>query len=599
MTPAADTSFGRLMTTVEGRARGIFERLGSVPASPDGARAFLQRRIVFMFGLAGALWLVTWVIDRVLCQILGSQFWEHGEQMEMRHVALHLGVGVALVAGALLLRRVQLSMRALSVVEVSATLGQIVLFCVMLERAPLDLRPDLAMLLCSAHILVLRAALVPASPRSAGLLGVASGLVVGFFAFAIWRDAPSGMAWAGKVSVPIINTTIWSIVTVVGTSAVSFVIYGLRKRVAQAMDLGQYSLLEKLGEGGMGVVYRARHALLRRPTAVKVLRTPTALEPCRVLGRAGVLSSMCPPAGTPAPDDAMLARFEREVQLTAQISHPNIVSVYDFGRSPEGAFYYAMEFLDGVDLQRLVDEHGPLPPSRVAHVLVQMAEALSEAHAVGLIHRDIKPANVILCEHPRRHDLVKVVDFGLVKELSAPGAGGSATPSPRSGLSDARVVTGTPLYMAPESITNPSGVDARSDLYALGAVGYFLLTGEPVFDGRTVVEVCGAHLHKPVVPPSKRVTTKIPEALEALILRCLAKKPGERPASADEVAAALRALPAWTPAEARAFWAGRREGERDRQAPEQSGTHTLTVAPRDLVDVAALDDTLLADVSRG
>ena len=568
------------------RVKGMLERLGTVPSSAEGMRAFVQRRVTFMFGLAGALWLVTWAIDRTLCSALGSQFWEHGAEPDVLHVWLHLGVGAALVAGSAGLRRVALSLRALSVLESGATLAQIALFCVMLQHAPLDLRPDLAMLLASAHILVLRAALVPSGPRRAGVLGLLSSLVVGVFSYVIWRDAPAGMAWAGKVSVPIINTCIWSVVSIVGTSAVSFVIYGLHQRVAKAMELGQYTLGDKLGEGGMGVVYRAQHALLRRPTAVKVLRTPEGPVPCTVLGRAGVLSR-CAPASSLGPDDATLARFEREVQLTAQISHPNIVSVYDFGRSPEGAFYYAMEFLDGVDLQRLVDEHGPLPPSRVVHVLAQVAEALSEAHAVGLIHRDIKPANVILCEHARRHDLVKVVDFGLVKELSGPA----------SALSEARVVTGTPLYMAPEAIARPGEVDARSDLYALGAVGYFLLTGVPVFDGKTVVEVCGAHLHKPVVPPSMRTSERIPAELEALLLRCLAKKPAERPASAEEILSALRAMrgPAWGRDEARAFWASRKRLP-ERAAPEQSGTHTLGLAPRDL---AGLDDTLLADVSRG
>ena len=353
------------------------------------------------------------------------------------------------------------------------------------------------------------------------------------------------------------------------------------------MELGQYTLDEKLGEGGMGVVYRARHALLRRPTAVKVLRTPEGPVPCTVLGRAGVLSRGCTPVSTLGPDEETLARFEREVQLTARISHPNIVSVYDFGRSPDGAFYYAMEFLDGVDLQRLVEEHGPLPPSRVVHVLAQMAEALSEAHAVGLIHRDIKPANAILCEHPRRYDLVKVVDFGLVKELSGPV----------SGLSEARVVTGTPLYMAPEAIAYPLEVDERSDLYALGAVAYFLLTGEPVFEGKTVVEVCAAHLHKPVVPPSMRAGGRIPAELEALVLRCLAKPRGDRPSSADEVLAALRAmpLPAWGQDEARAFWASRKR-DQARTVPDRSGTHTLGVAPR---EVAAHAVTLLADAGGG
>ncbi len=557
---------------LESRARGIFQRLGAVPSSPEEMRAFLQRRITFMFGLASALWIVTWLIDQTLCHFMGAEFWQHSPaHLDTAHLYVHLGTGVGLALLSLVLSRVALGRRALGVVEVTVTLAQLAAFCVMMEHAPLDLRPDLGMLLGTAHVLVLRAALVPAGPRTAAVLGVVSGILVGFYSYAIWRDAPAGMAFAGKVSIPIINTTIWSVVTVVGTSAVSWIIYGLQKRVERAMELGQYTLLEKLGEGGMGVVYRARHALLRRPTAVKVLRgEDKAPEPCAVLGRAGIMRA-CTPSS--APDDATLARFEREVQLTAQISHPNVVSVYDFGRSPDGSFYYAMEFLDGVDLQRLVEEHGPLPPARVVHVMGQIAEALSEAHAVGLIHRDIKPANVILCEHPRRPDLVKVVDFGLVKEIAAPA----------SGLSEARVVTGTPLYMAPESITRPADVDARSDLYALGAVGYFLLTGEPVFDGKTVVEVCGAHLHKPVVPPSQRIAAPIPKDLEALVLRLLAKKPTDRLASADDVLAALRTMEAsaWTTTDARAWWEDRRRGALERKAPETSGMHTLTIAPRD------------------
>lgn len=584
------TSITAPRSAFEARARQLLQRLGTVPESADGLRDFFERRVVILLGLAGALWLVTWLIDVVLCRTLGAELWDHvPTELDSLHVILHCGTGIALVASALAVRALRPSVRALSVIEVSATLAQVAAFCLMLGSAPLALRPDLAMLLGSAHVLVLRAALVPAGPKSAFALGTLSMLVVGFASYVLWRDAPAGMVFAGKVSIPIINTAIWSVVTIVGTSSVSFVIYGLRKRVERAMELGQYTLLEKLGEGGMGVVYRAKHALLRRPTAVKVLRSDDVpAEPCTFLGRGGMLSHC--PAPSPKPDDATLARFEREVQLTAQISHPNVVSVYDFGRSPDGAFYYAMEFLDGVDLQRLVEEHGPLPPARVVHVLSQIAEGLSEAHAVGLIHRDIKPANVILCQHPRRPDLVKVVDFGLVKEIAAPVS---------SGVSEARVVTGTPLYMAPESITRPSEVDARSDLYALGAVGYFLLTGEPVFDGRTVVEVCGAHLHKPVVPPSVRAGVPLPAELEALVLRCLAKKAADRPASAEEVLATLGSIasqPAsrWTVEDARAWWTDRTRGALEREPPETSGMHTLTVAPR----AGALDDTLAADAGR-
>jgi len=297
----------------------------------------------------------------------------------------------------------------------------------------------------------------------------------------------------------------------------------------------------------MGVVYRARHALLRRPTAVKLLRAESA-------------------------KDASLARFEREVQLTADISHPNIVSVYDFGRTPEGSFYYAMEFLCGVDLQRLVEEQGPQPVPRVVAILTQAADALAEAHAVGLVHRDVKPANMILCDHDRHPDRLKVFDFGLVKHAASdPGA------------SHDGALTGTPLYMSPESISAPESMDARADLYALGAVGYFLLTGKPVFEGTSVFEVCAQHLHKSVVPPSERTGLDVPKALEDLLLRCLAKSPADRPESAAALRDALLAcgVPAWTPEEARSWWSKYRAGRvRPVERPSGEVLRTLAVAPR-------------------
>ena len=565
----------------ETRANALFERLGAVPASPAAMTAFLRRRIVFLFGLASALWLTTWGIDRVVCHFLGGEFWEHGVTMgDLTHVHLHLGIGLGLAFLAWFLGRAKLGRLALSTIEATATITQIILFCMMMRRSSPDLRPDLAMLLATAHILVLRAALVPAGARSAAVLGTISSVIVGFFSYVLWRDAGPDVALAGKAWFPIVNTIIWSVVAIVGTSAVSFVIYGLHKRVQRAMELGQYTLLEKLGEGGMGVVYRAQHALLRRPTAIKLLRDTQPAEPCFFPGRA-MLGPRRANENSPKPDEAALARFEREVQLTAQISHPNIVSVYDFGRSPDGAFYYAMEFLDGVDLQRLVEEHGALPPARVVHILGQVAEALSEAHAVGLIHRDIKPANVILCAHPRRSDLVKVVDFGLVKELSG------ASPA----VSDARVVTGTPLYMAPETITNPGESDPRSDLYALGAVGYFLLTGEPVFEGKTVLEVCAAHLHKAVVPPSLRTNGKVPAELEALLLRCLAKSRQDRPSSSEEIQRELHAMavPVWSAEEAQAWWADRKRDLLTRKATPKSGIRTLSAASRELAETVAAE----------
>jgi serine/threonine-protein kinase len=294
--------------------------------------------------------------------------------------------------------------------------------------------------------------------------------------------------------------------------------------VRRARQLGQYTLESKLGEGGMGVVYRARHGLMRRPTAVKLLKPEHAAE-------------------------ANLKRFEREVQLTARLTHPHTITIFDYGRAPDGVFYYAMELLDGASLSRIVSTTGPLPPGRVVHVLYRVAGALTEAHDVGLIHRDIKPANIILCRQGGMDDFPKVVDFGLVKDLER----GSA-----AGLTRADVVAGTPLYLAPEAINAPETVSGQSDLYSLGAVGYFALTGTNVFEGQTLVEVCSHHLHTPPEPPSTRVERPVPADLEALILDCLAKSPADRPAGAHALRRRLEAcedFEGWTSEDARSWWA--------------------------------------------
>jgi eukaryotic-like serine/threonine-protein kinase len=216
-----------------------------------------------------------------------------------------------------------------------------------------------------------------------------------------------------------------------------------------------------------------------------------------------------------------VSRFEREVQITSTLTHPNTVAIYDYGRTPENVFYYAMEYLVGADLERLVQRAGPQPPGRVRHLLRQILGALAEAHALGIIHRDIKPSNVFLCERGLIEDFVKVLDFGLAREFE----------SGQSAMTQAGQLTGTPLYMSPEQILG-APLDGRSDLYALGAVMYYLLTGAPVFPGNTIVEVCAHHLHSPVMPPSERLGQTIPPALERLVLACLEKKPADRPENA-------------------------------------------------------------------
>jgi Protein kinase domain len=295
----------------------------------------------------------------------------------------------------------------------------------------------------------------------------------------------------------------------------------LRRRLSRFERLGQYVLEEKLGSGGMGTVYRARHNLLRRPTAVKVI--PASLQ-----------------------NDGALLRFEREVRITASLSHPNTVAVYDFGRIRGGGFYYAMEYLEGLDLQRLVECHGPQSEARVVHILVQAAGALAEAHERGVIHRDVKPANLMLCTRGGIPDFVKVLDFGLVKDLCH-----------RDEL-ERRDFVGTPLYASPEASLAPDAMDARSDLYALGAVAFFLLTGREVFRGPRVIDVLSQHVSTPVPSFSEVGTQGVSRALEALVRSCLAKTPAHRPPSATGLRRSLEGiarLRPWSDADARRWWA--------------------------------------------
>lgn len=294
------------------------------------------------------------------------------------------------------------------------------------------------------------------------------------------------------------------------------------------------------------MVYRASHAMLRRPTAVKLLPPSKAGEQA-------------------------IARFEREVRLTARLTHPNTVTVYDYGRTPDGIFYYAMELLDGATLEEIVEHEGAQPASRVLHVLLAMAGALAEAHDIGLIHRDLKPANVMLCRRGGELDVPKLLDFGLVKDLEA---------GQTLSLTSTNTITGTPLYMAPESITSPGTVDARSDLYALGAVGYYMLTGTHVFDGESVVEVCSHHLRTEPEPPEKRLGAPVAQDLAKVLLDCLAKRPEDRPQSALALKARICACSearAWSPAMARDWWKTRGAGLMGKRSQREGSSSERTI----------------------
>ncbi len=313
----------------------------------------------------------------------------------------------------------------------------------------------------------------------------------------------------------------------------SHVVYGLGKEVSRARELGSYVLVEKLGQGGMGEVWRAKHRLLARPAAIKLIR------PSLVAGKAGVLSA------------EIRRRFEREAQTISSLRSPHTVDLYDFGVAEDGAFYYVMELLDGLDADSLVRRDGPLPPERVVAILRQICHSLSEAEAKGLVHRDIKPANIFLCRYGEDYDFVKVLDFGIVKAVND-----TAETSLTLMTSD-NLVRGTPSYIAPEQALGSATIDGRADIYSMGCVAYWLLTGEQVFTAETPMGLLIHHAHTPPVPMSQRTSRPIPAALEALIMSCLEKDPAKRPQSAREFSARLGAIELgqeWTAERAREWW---------------------------------------------
>ncbi|HEX3235009.1 MAG TPA: serine/threonine-protein kinase [Gemmatimonadales bacterium] len=360
-----------------------------------------------------------------------------------------------------------------------------------------------------------------------------------------------------------LNTVLWSVLGTTLATIASRVLYGLRRQVAEASELGQYLLEEKIGGGGMGEVWRARHRLLIRPAAIKLIRQ-------RALGAM---------AGDP---ELLVRRFEREARATAALTSPHTVQLYDFGVTDDGRLYYVMELLDGLDLDTLVRQHGPLPAERVVHLLRQVCSALADAHANGLVHRDIKPANVVVSRAGTTFDFVKVLDFGLVKLDGARSAGKDAI-----NLTAEDSWSGTPGYMAPEVVLGAADTDHRVDLYALGCVAYWLLTGRMVFEGENAMQVMMQHVQAEPKRPSLRTEQAIPAALEELVMECLEKDPARRPATAEVVSERLGAVPptaSWTAERAEQWWAMHRPRPRDARPVADvllsHEGHELRIGPR-------------------
>jgi serine/threonine-protein kinase len=306
------------------------------------------------------------------------------------------------------------------------------------------------------------------------------------------------------------------------------------QRLKEAREIGNYQLVERLGQGGMGEVWRARHRLLVREAAIKLIKP-------EMLGAAneGVARQL-------------LRRFEREAQATATLTSPNTVQLFDFGDGDDGSFYYAMELLAGRDLESLVRLFGAMPPERSMYLLQQACHSLAEAHARGLVHRDVKPANIFVCRMGLDYDFVKVLDFGLVKiHQQQP-----ALMETRSTVTVQQVV-GTPAYMAPEVILQQAEVDARADVYALGCVAYYLLTGKRVFDEASPMQALIDHVHTKPLPPSARTTLPLSPAIDEFVLSCLEKDPNDRPQDAGAVGQRIRMLnlsSGWTNQRAREWW---------------------------------------------
>jgi hypothetical protein len=493
----------------------------SRPTDDAEVRRFLRRRLAVYVRLVVMLFGGLYVLGALALLFLApSQFWTvHAHPGKIINLLMTMGAFAFLFV----LRSWEPSERALRAADIGFVFSLALGIGIGSITVPQGYHFEIIALLLMILLLVLRAALVPSQPLFTAMVGVLCSIpvLVGGYLQVLGAPLINEVLTPGVI---VMALSAWCIVATAATTVVSRVIYGLVSQVRDAMHLGRYTLGAKIGEGGMGEVYRAEHAMLRRPTAVKLLL------PSKVSA-------------------SSLERFEREVQLTSRLSHPNTIAIYDYGRTPNGIFYYAMEYLDGLSLESLVASDGMQPPGRVVHILLQAAGALAEAHGIGLIHRDIKPANIMLCERGGMPDVVKVVDFGLVKNLDADTSDVA--------LTNTSALTGTPLYLAPEAITRADEVDARIDIYALGAVGYFLLTGTPPFTGHNVVEIAGHHLHTEPELPSVRVGRPVPPKLEALILSCLAKDPDERPRDAQALLTILLECDAespWSATAARAWW---------------------------------------------
>ncbi|MFQ5747361.1 MAG: serine/threonine-protein kinase [Gemmatimonadota bacterium] len=391
-------------------------------------------------------------------------------------------------------------------------------------------RPDASGAFGLPLLLFVPAAFIPwrtAYQTGLAVVALVGGIVAGLTSYVLvpevsgfWAAAPAG-AFRDHLVLAATGTAVLGATSVVVTGT----LYRLRRTAHRAKRLGNYLIHRELGRGGMGRVYVAEHALMCRPSAVKVLQ----------------------PA--PGENGSALARFEREVRLSSSLSHPNTITIFDFGRAEDDTFYYAMEYLEGMDLQVLVERFGPLPAPRVVYILLQVTGSLAEAHGRDIVHRDLKPANIFLTTRGGLYDFVKVLDFGLAKEVRSQGA---------SDLTRDGAIFGTPRYIAPETVYGTAVADARSDIYNVGGVAYWMLAGRPPFAAESPIELMIDHVKTVPPRPSEVSELEVPSDLDRIVMRCLEKNPDDRYQTVKELAADLRAVPLdepWDGERAEEWWA--------------------------------------------
>jgi serine/threonine-protein kinase len=527
-------------------------RSASAPARPGGGVALVEGSVASLSGethtlrrrrLLAAAVLMAATFGVLLIWVFASNnpgtLSAGGSRFSIRVGFLALRFLLAASVAGLLASKVSLTARQLRGVECVLFLGLSVVLMASQYFVSLDLMrrgPEYLPILLAfvkdgviqmMTLMVIYGTLIPNPPLKAAKV-VALMFTVPVVATSLLKlhpDSPAMVAELGKAEEAgsnLLFLTIGAMLAVCG----SFLVNRLRTALHEARKFGQYRLIRRLGTGGMGEVYLAEHALLKRPCALKLIRPESGSDPMA------------------------LARFEREVQSSAQLNHHNTIQIYDYGHANDGTFYYVMEYLKGLSLAELVRDQWPLPAGRVIYLLRQVCAGLAEAHALGLVHRDLKPANVFVAVHGGECDVVKVLDYGLVKVTGDPRA---AT------LTAEMTVSGTPAYMAPEQATADRSLDTRADIYALGAMMYFTLTGRPPFDGTSAFAVMMAHVRDAVTPPSQ-ILSGIPADLELIVLRCLAKRPEDRFASVRDLSDALAGCQSageWDAARAEAWWRGR------------------------------------------